>query len=140
MKSFSWRFHPAWFLACLVFAGVSPVSAGPLPDEFVVQRDGPSWKAEMVLVPDGLGAFTVAIAQIFPRHTPSQPGEFVSASISVAVPKAGPAELSFRFADTFTGPTAGYHFAHRPALGPDPMGRDRACRTTSPMACPRFRL
>jgi len=65
----------------------------------------------MELVPDGLGAFAVAIAHSFPRHTPSQPGEFVATSVSITVPKAGPAELSFRFADTFTGPTAGYHFA-----------------------------
>ncbi|MBC8869275.1 MAG: beta-galactosidase [Planctomycetes bacterium] len=111
MKSFFGWSHSAWFIACLLFAGGSPVWAASLPDDFVTHRSGPSWKAEMELVPDGLGAFTVAIAQSFPRHTPSQPGEFVSASLSVTVPKAGPAELSFRFADTFTGPTAGYHFA-----------------------------
>jgi len=111
MKPFFGRFHSAWFIACLVFAGGSPVWAASLPDEFVIHRSGPSWKAEMQLMPDGLGAFTVAIAESFPRHTPSQPGEFVSASVSVTVPRAGPAELSFRFADTFTGPTSGYHFA-----------------------------
>ena len=111
MKSFARRFHSAWFLVCMVFAEESPVLAAPLPDEFVIHRNGQSSGAAVELVPDGLGAFTVAIVASFPGQTPSQPGEFVAASVSIAVPKTGPADLSFRLADTFTGPTAGYHFA-----------------------------
>lgn len=111
MSCFSWRLCSSWSVVYLVIAVGSPILAEPLPDGFRIHRSGPSWKAEMELVPDGLGAFAVAIAHSFPRHTPSQPGEFVATSVPITVPKAGPAELSFRFADTFTGPTAGYHSA-----------------------------
>jgi hypothetical protein len=95
----------------LFFASGQHVLAAPLPDGFVLRSSGPPWRAEIGPVPDGLGRFSAAIIATFPHHTPSQPGQFVTVSVPITVPEVGPAELGFRVADTFTGPTAGYHFA-----------------------------
>lgn len=83
----------------------------PLPDEFSVRGSGPLWQAETAVVPDGLGGLQTAIVASFPGNARSEPGQFVAIDVTVDVPKSGPAELSFGFADTFMGPTAGYHFA-----------------------------
>ncbi len=101
----------AWSLACLFLAAGSPVLADPLPKQFALNSSGPPWQAEIAIVPDGLGGLETALVASFPGNARSQPGQFVAASIKVELPKSGPAELCFGFADTFTGPTAGYHFA-----------------------------
>ena len=101
----------AWCFACLVLAGSLWAVAEPLPDEFTVHGSGPLWQAEMAIVPDGLGGLQAAIVASFPGDARSEPGQFVSAGVEVDIPRSGPAELSFGFSDTFTGPTAGYHFA-----------------------------
>ncbi|HOX57699.1 MAG TPA: hypothetical protein P5205_13735 [Candidatus Paceibacterota bacterium] len=46
----------------------------------------------------------------FPANTPSQPGDFVEASLPARVSPLGPRRISFQERDDFTGPTAGYHF------------------------------
>jgi len=46
----------------------------------------------------------------YPHSTPSQAGDFVSASIPVRVISPDRARLRFVERDDFTGPTAGYHF------------------------------
>ena len=46
----------------------------------------------------------------FPWNTPSQAGDFVSASISAPVTSRVRVHLRFDEHDDFTGPTAGYHF------------------------------
>ena len=97
--------------ACLVLVGGLRAVGEPLPDEFTVQGSGPFWQAEMAIVPDGLGGLRTAIVASFPGEARSEPGQFVAAGVEVDIPKSGPAELSFGFSDTFTGPTAGYHFA-----------------------------
>ena len=101
----------AWSLACLIVVAGSSALAEPLPKEFTLTASGPPWQAEMATVPDGLGGLETAIVASFPGNARSEPGQFVAASVQVEIPKSGPAELCFQFADTFTGPTAGYHFA-----------------------------
>ncbi len=46
----------------------------------------------------------------YPPDTPSKPGDFVRAGQSARVLPADRHVLTFRERDTFTGPTAGYHF------------------------------
>jgi len=104
------RLLNAWSVTVLALAADLPVVAAS-SDGFEVHSNSQSWKAAMELVPDGLGGFAVALTGSFPGHTVSQAGEYVAMSVPVCVPPTGPADLSFRFTDSFTGPTAGYHFA-----------------------------
>ena len=101
----------AWSFACLILVVGSSALAEPLPKGFTLKSSGPPWQANIAIVPDGFGSLEAAIVASFAGNVRSEPGQFVAASIEVEIPKSGPAELSFRFADTFSGPTAGYHFA-----------------------------
>ena len=101
----------AWCFACLVFVGGLYAMGEPLPDEFTVRGGGPRWQAEMAIAPDGQGGLQAAIVASFPGDARSEPGQFVAVGVEVDIPESGSAELSFGFADTFAGPTAGYHFA-----------------------------
>lgn len=102
--------HVSWAVMGLVLA-VGWHGSPPAPDGFTFDASGPPWKTEIKLTPDGLGGLSRAVVVSFPGNTWSEPGQFAAARIAVTLPDAGPAVLSFRLADTFTGPTAGFHFA-----------------------------
>ena len=126
------RLCVAWLLPWLAFSSAPRISAAPSPYEFAIQCSGPGWTATIEPVPNGLGGFAVAIAATFPGNTPSQPGQFAAASVPVVIPKSGPAELCFQLADTFTGPTSGYHFAEVLVGKTVLFDRDVAGGTTAP--------
>jgi len=94
-----------------VVVAVGLYGSPPAPDGFTFDVSGPPWKAEIELASDGVGGIGRAVVVSFPDNTWSEPGQFAAAGMVVTVPEAGPAKLSFRLADTFTGPTAGFHFA-----------------------------
>ena len=66
---------------------------------------------------------------VFPRGTPSQPGDFASLSQSAKVLNANTATIRFHYEDNYNGPTAGYHIMQllvdgKLAWAEDVAGRD----------------
>jgi hypothetical protein len=66
---------------------------------------------------------------VFPRHTPSQPGDFASLTQTARVLNTNAATISFRYQDDYDGPTAGYHVMKllvdgKLAWSEDAAGRD----------------
>ena len=62
----------------------------------------------VVLLPD-TGPTTAAFELSYPAHTRSEPGQYAQWPLSAQSPGAN-STLVFQWADSFTGPTAGYHF------------------------------
>lgn len=124
--------HVWWLLSYLGIIGGAPALAAPLPEGFTVHSSGPAWRAGTDLVPDGVGGVAPGITASFPGNTWSEPGQFAAVAIPVTVPEDGPAKLSFRFADTFTGRTAGFHFAEVLIGETILFERDVAGGTTAP--------
>ena len=80
---------------------------------YEIRTSGDPWHASVDPVPDDVGAtggWVNAVVLRFPGGTESQPGQFAAVTTRISIPAQGLAELSFRLIDTFTGPTAGYHF------------------------------
>ncbi len=73
-----------------------------------VNGEGFSAGEGVLLVPQE-GLATRALALSFPWGMPSVPGHFAQWSVEVT-PKVAECALTFYLSDTFTGPTAGYHF------------------------------
>jgi hypothetical protein len=102
----------SWLCSAVVL--LAPVSAlaaidpATSRDRIAVRTRGPHWR---VRLEPGSGGLAPAVVIEFPGATVSEPGQFGSAGVTVALPDAGPAVLHFELADTFIGPTAGYHFA-----------------------------
>jgi len=103
--------HVLWAVVCVVFAADLRALAAPLPEGFVLRSSDSSWKVTIEPVPDGTGSIASAVVATFPGNTVSRPGEFVTVTVSLAIPQNGVADLSFRFSDSFVGRTAGFHFA-----------------------------
>ncbi|MFH1268707.1 MAG: beta-galactosidase, partial [Planctomycetota bacterium] len=130
-SSLRWK-HLSRLLFCTGLAVGLRTLAAPLPEGFTVHNSGPAWRAGTELVPDGLGGVAAGITASFPGNTWSEPGQFAAVGIPVTVPETGPVVLSFRLADTFTGPTAGFHFAEVLVGETVLFERDVAGGTTAP--------
>ncbi|MBU0608292.1 MAG: hypothetical protein KKI08_10405, partial [Armatimonadetes bacterium] len=78
-------------------AGAEPVVTGAFRAERTV-----------VLMP-GTGPTTAAFELSYPAHTRSEPGQYAQWPLPADSPGAD-ATLIFHWADSFSGPTAGYHF------------------------------
>ncbi|MBI2302855.1 MAG: beta-galactosidase, partial [Armatimonadetes bacterium] len=85
--------------------------AGPTPDGWTLKQLGEPWQVAMEPRPDyRRGLIEQTIQVVFPGSTESQPGWFAAAERVVQPPAGHRCELVFRAGDSFTGPTAGYHF------------------------------
>lgn len=101
----------AFVIPCLLpFAAWTAESPGAIPGFSVTSR-GTGWRASCDFRPGGLAKPEPALTLAFPDHAPSRPGDFLQAGRRVPLPAARTYALTFTWADTFTGPTHGYHVA-----------------------------
>jgi hypothetical protein len=100
-----------WGSFVMLCAAVPGVKAADLPDGFSLAKQGDPFGARLDAVIDRTGRPAPALVLSFPRNTASEPGQFVAVSVPVTIPEEGLARLELSLADSFTGPTAGYHFA-----------------------------
>jgi hypothetical protein len=97
-----------WGHAILLLAS-GAMGADPAAWELCTQ--GEAWRMTVEPRPAfRRGRVEQALVVSFPGNTESQPGQFASASRTVARPEGERNALTFTVHDSFIGPTAGYHF------------------------------
>lgn len=99
-----------WGSFVVLCAAVPGAGAADLPEGSSVAKHGDPFGARLDAAIDQTGRPAPALVLSFPPNTPSEPGQFVAVSVPAMIPEEGPLRLELGLADSFAGPTAGYHF------------------------------